>query len=311
LALDPQMQGFIDQLVAAGMPPDFAAIGAAAAKASSAAAGAMMGQGPDLPRIENLEIAGAAGPMAARLYVPEGKLGALLLFIHGGGWVLGTLDGYDAVLQRFAAKSGCAILSIDYRLAPEHPFPAPVEDCFAGLRWASENRTTLGLPADLPLVVGGDSAGGNLSAVVALLARDRGGPELAAQLLIYPATDCDFTTPSYLAHTAKLPLVSSAMTWFWDQYLPDADRRTDPLASPVRAEHHRDLAPAILVLAGYDPLYSEGDAYGAKLAADGVEVRRMCWDGLTHGFFQFAQILPPAGAAVDDMAMELRSLLKA
>jgi len=310
LALDPQMQGFIDQLVAAGMPPDFAAIGAAAAKASSAAAGAMMGQGPDLPRIENLEIAGAAGPMAARLYVPEGKLGALLLFIHGGGWVLGTLDGYDAVLQRFAAKSGCAILSIDYRLAPEHPFPAPVEDCFAGLRWASENRTTLGLPADLPLVVGGDSAGGNLSAVVALLARDAGAPQIRFQLLWYPATTWDTSLPSF-TENADAPLLDlSSVGGFSRWYVGDLDLSDMPATlAPGRAKDLTGLPPAYIAVAGHDPLRDDGTRYAELLAAAGVPVQLHNAETLIHGYLGYAGVVPAATDAAERGLSALRDAL--
>lgn len=309
MTLDPQMKIFIDQLVAAGMPPDFAAIGPEAAKASAAAAGMLMGAGPTLAREENLSVDGGDGPIPARLYVPEGPLTALLVFMHGGGWVLGTLDGYDAVLRRFAKAGGCAVLSLDYRLAPEHPFPAPAEDCYAATRWAAAHKGDLGLPADLPLVIGGDSAGGNLSAVVALLARDRGGPQIAAQLLVYPATDCDFTTPSYLQFTEKLPLTSSAMCWFWDQYVADPAQRTDPLASPLRARDLGGLPPTLLVIAGYDPLRSEGEAYGLRLSESGVTTRQLTWEGLSHGFFQFAEILAPAGEACDSIAAELRALV--
>lgn len=310
MTLDPAMKAFVDILAAAGKPPNFAEIGVAAAREVSAQAGAMLGTGPAMAREEDLTVAGAGTSLPARLYVPEGEVTALLVYLHGGGWVVGTLDGYNAVLRRFAKGSGCAILSIDYRMAPEHPFPTPVEDCYAATVWADQHRAELGLGAGLPLVVGGDSAGGNLTAAVALLARDRGGPRLAAQLLIYPATDCDFERASYVRFTEKLPLTSSAMFWFWDQYVADPAERAHPLASPIRAESLEGLPPALLVVAGYDPLRDEADAYGERLRQSGVPVRAMTWEGLTHGFFQFAEILEPGGLACDEIAAELRAMLK-
>ena len=268
---------------------------------------------PAVESVTELDIPGRAGPIPARVYVPRNDQGVqpLLIYFHGGGWVVGTLDGYNAVLRRFAKGSGCAILSIDYRMAPDYPFPTPLEDCYAATVWADAHRAELGLAADLPLTVGGDSAGGNLTASVALLARDRKGPALAAQLLIYPATDCDFNRPSYLRFTEKLPLVSSAMVWFWDQYVANPDDRVDPLASPLRAETLQGLPPALLAVAGYDPLRDEADAYGGRLTQSGVPVQAMTWEGLTHGFFQFAEILPPAGLAADEIAVAWRKMLRA
>jgi len=311
VTLDPAMKQFIEVLVANGAPPNFAEIGVAAAREAAALSGALLGTGPAMAREEDLSVDGAGVSLPARLYVPGDAPAALLVYFHGGGWVVGTLDGYDAALRRFAKSSGCAILSIDYRMAPDYPFPTPVEDCYAATVWAAGNRAAMGLAEDLPLVIGGDSAGGNLTAAVAILARDKGGPDLAAQLLIYPATDCDFTRGSYQRFTEKLPLVSSAMVWFWDQYVADPAERAHHLASPLRAESLAGLPPALLAIAGYDPLRDEGDAYGERLAQSGVPVRAMTWEGLTHGFFQFAEILPPAGLASDEIAAELRRLVAA
>lgn len=311
MTLDPAMKQFIDVLVANGKPPNFAEIGVAAARETSAMSGALLGTGPAMAREENLVVDGAGASLPARLYVPDGTPTALLVYFHGGGWVVGTLDGYDAALRRFAKSSGCAILSIDYRMAPDFPFPTPVEDCYAATVWADRNRAALGLAEDLPLVIGGDSAGGNLTAAVAIVARDEGGPALAAQLLIYPATDCDFSRGSYQRFVEKLPLVSSAMFWFWDQYVADPEARTHYLASPLRAESLEGLPPALLAIAGYDPLRDEGDAYGERLARSGVPVTAMTWEGLAHGFFQFAEILAPAGLASDEIGAVLRRMLAA
>ena len=177
------------------------------------------------------------------------------------------------------------------------------------MRWAAENLAALKLNADLPVAVGGDSAGGNLSAVVSLLARDIGNPLLAAQLLLYPATDADFTTPSYLAHTSGLPLTSDSMRWFWDQYVPVPAERLHPHASPLRAEDLSHLPAALVVLAGYDPLLSEGESYSAKLMSANVPVTELRYEGLMHGFFQFSELLPVAGEALEEIADTFRTIL--
>jgi len=308
MTLDPQMKIFVDQLTAAGIPPDFPSIGAVAAQELTASR-PMPGEGPQVARVEDLQIPGRSVSMPARLYVPEEPPCGLLVYLHGGGWVLGNIPSYDPPLRHFANRSGCAILSVEYRLAPQHPFPAAVEDSYDAVRWAAENLAALKLDTDLPVAVGGDSAGGNLSAVVALLARDQGAPALAAQLLLYPATDADFTTPSYLAHTSGLPLTSGFMHWFWDQYIPEPVERLHPHASPLRAEDLTRLPPALVVLAGYDPLLSEGESYSAKLMSADVPVTELRYDGLIHGFFQFSEILPVAGDALNEIADAFRTML--
>ena len=308
MTLDPQVKIFVDQLTATGIPPDFAAIGAVAAQ-ELVASRPMPGEGPQVARVENLEIRGRNGTMPARLYVPDQPPCGLLVYLHGGGWVLGNISGYDPPLRHFANRAGCAILSVEYRLAPQHRFPAAIEDSYDAVRWAAENLTALKLNADLPVAVGGDSAGGNLSAVVSLLARDIGTPLLAAQLLLYPATDADFTTPSYLAHTSGLPLTSDSMRWFWDQYVPVPAERLHPHASPLRAEDLSHLPAALVVLAGYDPLLSEGESYSAKLMSANVPVTELRYDGLIHGFFQFSELLPVAGEALEEIADTFRTIL--
>lgn len=309
MTLDPQMQHFVDQLAAAGVPPDFPTIGAAAAR-EMAASRPMPGEGPELARVENLMVPVREGEIPARLYVPDGEPRGLLVFLHGGGWVLGTVSSYDPPLRHFAKHARCAILAIEYRLAPEHGFPAAVHDCYDSTCWAAENLIGLGLDERLPVAVGGDSAGGNLTAVVALLARDQSKPALAGQLLLYPVTDADFTTPSYLTHTEGLPLTAAAMQWFWDQYVPDPAERSHPLVSPLRADDLSNLPPTLMVLAGYDPLLTEGERYAARLKDSGVHVTDLRYDGLTHGFFQFAELLPVAGHALEEIAERFSDLLQ-
>lgn len=308
MTLDPQMRNFVEQLAAAGTPPDFGAIGAQAARAFADARG-MPGKGPDIHRVSDVDIPGRNGPMAGRLYVPRPDPRCLLVYLHGGGWTLGSIAGYDPPLRHFADRSGCALLSFEYRLAPEHRFPTAVEDCIDCVRWAAANLVQLDLDAGLPVAVGGDSAGGNLSAVVALLARDEGSPDLAAQLLIYPATQADFTTPSYRTHVADLPLTARSMQWFWDQYIPDLGQRRNPLASPLHAPDLSGLPRALVVLAGYDPLLSEGEAYAERLQQADNTVTVLRYDGLTHGFFQFSELLPVAGRALEEIADRFCELL--
>ena len=309
MRLHPIMQMFVDAMDGAGGRPDFAAMGPAAAREFAEAANERLAPGPAMARTEQLRVPGHDGAeLGATLLVPHGEAKALLVFFHGGGWVVGSAAGYVPVCQMLAAASQCAILSVDYRLAPEHPFPVPVEDCYAATRWAADNCASL-LGTALPLVVGGDSAGGNLAAVAALMARDRGGPALACQLLIFPVTDCDVNSASYERYSTGGLLTSDLMRWFWDQYIADAAARANPLASCLRAESLADLPPAMVEIAAHDPLRTEGEKYAERLSAEGVAVIERHWHGLCHGFFQLATILPPAGDAVRMMGTDLRTLL--
>ncbi|MGE3822185.1 MAG: alpha/beta hydrolase, partial [Isosphaeraceae bacterium] len=199
---------------------------------------------------------------------------------------------------------------VDYRLAPEHPFPAAVDDAEAATRWVAERGRSLGLDPDR-LAVGGDSAGGNLAAVVARRARDAGSPALAYQCLIYPATDADFETPSYLENAEGFLLTRAAMMWYWNHYLADPSRRADPDASPLRAADLAGLPPATVVTAEYDPLRDEGNAYAQRLEASGVPVRHRRYEGLIHGFLRRHHLLDRGKAALDELAADLREALNA
>lgn len=307
--IDPKMQQFLDLGRQRGIPPDFSAIGAAAAKQLAVDIARKMGTGPQMSHVADLMIDGPFGPIAARLYVPNSSPEGLIVYYHGGGWVVGTLDGYDPMARRLAAASECALLSINYHMAPEYPFPAPVEDCYKALVWADQNREKL-FGRAVPLVIAGDSAGGNLAAVVALRARDQRGPNISLQVLIYPATDCDFSRRSYQAFGDGYLLTAKAVQWFWDQYVADHAARHNPLVSPLRAETFVGLPPALVELASHDCLHDEGAAYACRLEADGVPTVMRCWDGLVHGFIQFAMILPPAGEAVDRIGADINAHAK-
>ena len=249
-----------------------------------------------MARVEDIKVALPGRTLDARLYVPEGAgdKPPLTLYFHGGGWVIGTIETHDATCRAIARESGGAVLSIAYRLAPEHRYPVAADDCFEATVWAAANAAALGIDAT-KLAVAGDSAGGNLAAAVAIMARDAGGPKLAHQLLIYPVTDVDFDRPSYVANGGGDYYLSTAgMKWFWDHYLGDARAEEAPLAVVFRQSDLSGLAPATVITAEYDPLRDEGDAYAARLAEAGVSVDADCAPGMIHGFFAMFQLVPDA-----------------
>ena len=252
------------------------------------------GEPPVVARAEDLAIALPGRTLPARLYVPEGAASPapLTVFYHGGGWVIGTLETHDATCRALARASGSAILSVSYRLAPEHPYPAPVDDCYDALVWAAANAADLGCdPARL--AVAGDSAGGNLSAAVSIMARDRSGPALRHQLLIYPVTDDDFSLPSYAENGGGDRFLSNEMMrWFWDLYLGSA--ADAPLARVGRTPDLSNLPAATVITAEFDPLRDEGMAYATRLEQAGVPVDAAIAPGMIHGFFSMFQAVPDA-----------------
>jgi len=258
-----------------------------------------------LAEVRELEIPGPAGPLRARLYRPtaEGPLPAVVYF-HGGGWVVGSLDSHDEVCRLLSKLSGCALVSVDYRLAPEAPFPEPVEDAYAATCWIAEHAEDLQLDATR-LGVAGDSAGGNLAAVVSLLARERTGPALGFQALIYPVVQFDFSRVSYQQNGKGYLLEVETMEWFRELYLPEPAHRTDPRAAPLRAPDLRGLPPALVLTAEFDPLRDEGDDYADRLREAGVEVIHRKCPGMIHGFVALAEVVPAAREALTDVARAL------
>jgi acetyl esterase len=267
-----------------------------------------IGAGPEVETVSELTIPVNGAEIAGRSYAPRGARGTIV-WLHGGGWVLEGLDLCDAMCRFLADASGATVVGVDYRVAPEHAFPTPVDDCFDALRFVAAGLEG----SDGPLMVGGDSAGGNMAAVCALRARDRGGPALAGQLLVYPIVDHDMTTASYLEHGANemLLLESNLMRWFWDHYAPDPATRDDPDASPLRAADLSGLAPAIVVSAEYDPLRDEGRAYVERLRAAGVPVSLHRYDDMPHAFFTFVNFFKTGNRAVERAGAEARQLLDA
>ena len=247
-------------------------------------------------RAQDVSIALEGRTLAARLYVAEGAGDnpPLTVYFHGGGWVIGTIDTHDGTCRALANASKAAVLSVAYRLAPEHPYPVPLNDCYDATVWAAANAASLGVNGS-KLAVAGDSAGGNLAAAVALMARDHGGPKLAHQLLIYPVTDADFDRPSYGANGGgEYYLSTEGMKWFWRHYLGGVDPRSDSLAAVIQQANLAGLPSATVITAEYDPLRDEGDAYAAKLAKAGVAVDAACAPGMIHGFFSLFQMIPNA-----------------
>ncbi|MDH4565193.1 alpha/beta hydrolase [Pseudomonas sp. BN414] len=236
----------------------------------------------------------------ARLLIPQSAPKALMVYFHGGGWVTGHIDDFDVLARKLAQRSSCAVLLVNYRLAPEHRFPAAIDDATNALHWAaSEGQELLGASAPLPLIVAGDSAGGNIAAVVARRAREQGQPEIAAQVLLYPVTDADFERPSYLDPQLQPLLTGEMMRWYWDHYLPDSSQRQHPDASPLLAEDLHGLPATLLITAEYDPLRDEGEAYAARLVAAGVPTQFERYAGQFHGFVSFVNMLPGSAAAIE------------
>jgi len=266
---------------------------------------------PELASIEPLTIPSPAGSIPARIYTPTrlrkaNGLAPGLVFFHGGGWVIGDLDSHDVVCRKLADEGELMVVSVDYRLAPEHKFPAAVDDAIASTKWIAENAKQFGIDASR-LMVGGDSAGGNLAAVVAIAARDGNGPAIAGQLLIYPATDFAMTHPSHSEPETSLLLTHSVIRWFSNHYLGDADIN-DWRASPARAKTLAGLPPAYVLTAGADPLRDEGDEYARRLKEAGVRVTYRTFPGQFHGFFTMGKLLNQANIATSEISAWLKAL---
>jgi acetyl esterase len=267
---------------------------------------------PELASVEPLTIPSPAGSIPARVYTPTrlrkaGGLAPGLVFFHGGGWVIGDLDSHDVVCRKLADEGELMVVSVDYRLAPEHKFPAAVDDAIASTKWIAENAKQFGIDASR-LMVGGDSAGGNLAAVVAIAARDGNGPVIAGQLLIYPAIDFAMTHPSHKEPETSILLTHSVIRWFSDHYLSGAADVHDWRASPARAKTLIGLPPAYVLTAGADPLRDEGDEYARRLKEAGVAVTHRTFPGQFHGFFTMGKLLQQANVAAGEIGVWLKAL---
>jgi acetyl esterase len=304
MPLHPQVKQLLFLVETSGEPP-LNELSPPEAREAANKLRVLVGQGPELPQVEDFQLPTRAGEITARRYVPEDPQ-ATILWLHGGGWVIGDLESHDAMCRLLAQSSGCRVVAVDYRLAPEHPFPAPLEDCWDALTYLAA------LDGDQPLILGGDSAGGNMTAVCTHRARDRGGPELALQILVYPATSQDDTTESYRLYGSgpETFLTSAEMEWFHNHYLPNpADRMTAEVA-PLLAESLENLPPAIVITAEYDPLRDDGLAYVERLRAAGVPVSHHHYDDVVHAFFSLINLIQRGNEAVEQVGAEVRAALE-
>jgi acetyl esterase len=308
MPLDPQAQALLDQLASIPMPP-LESLSPEVVRQGMRAMLAMSGEVEPVARVEDRAIPGPAGAIPVRIYTPQGDGPfPILVYFHGGGWVIGDLDTVDSACRSLTNGAGCLTVSVDYRLAPEHKFPAAPQDCYAATLWASENAACLGGdPARL--AVGGDSAGGNLAAVVAQMARDRGRPAVAFQLLIYPATDMTADNDSLRENSQGYVLSAGEMRWFADHYLNAREDATNPLVSPALAPDLSVLPPALIITAEYDPLRDEGEEYGRRLQEAGVPVTISRYEGMMHGFVDMTNPMDKTLQAIAECSRALRSAL--
>jgi acetyl esterase len=308
MALHPQAKALLDFLASAGAPPieQLPLSEARAVRSEMIESG-----GPEEPvaEVQNRTVPGPGGPIPVRLYRPVKKdtLPALVYF-HGGGFVICNLDTHDRQCRALANASGCAVISVDYRLAPEHKYPAAVEDAYAATKYVAEHAAEFGVDPNR-IAVGGDSAGGNLATVVSLLSRDRGGPRLKFQLLVYPMVDFYDQSPSMQHYSKDYFLTREGMDWFTESYLPNREAGLEPSASPTNATDLRGLPPAMVLTAECDPLRDQGEAYARKLQGAGVAVELKRYEGMFHPFFQFGAVLDTARVAMKDAASAVREAL--
>ena len=283
MALDSATLKFLEQMADYGGKPLHECTPEEARAVASRLA-ELAGPAPEMWRVEEHAIRGEDTAVTLRILTPFERVRGVLVYYHGGGWVTGSADEYETVARKLAERTSCAVVLVDCRLAPEHHYPAAVDDAYAALEWVGRHISDIA-GGDVPLVVVGDGSGGNLTAVTTIRARDRGGPKIALQALIYPVTDADFGRPSHLDPENQLLLTRDDMIWSWDHYLPDSSRREEPDASPLRAEILHGLPPAVILTAERDVLRDEGEAYAARLLEAGVPTDLQRHSGQMHGFF--------------------------
>ena len=301
MSVHPQVQALLDRVAQSPFPPYHTVSAFVARRIYRDTRAVLAPKPPQVPEVRLL----AFENYSMRLYRPVANetLPALMYF-HGGGWTIGDLDTHDVLCRQLAVGARCVVFSVDYRLAPEYPFPAAVDDCFAATRYVAENAAQLKISG---IAVGGDSAGGNLAATVALLARDAGGPALAFQLLIYPATDQRMGSASHQRNGQGYLLTADSIRYFRGNYLPNERDWSDWRASPLLAKNHANLPPALLITAGYDPLVDEGRAYADKLRGAGAKVVYREFADMVHGFILFGGVIDTANAAVAECCSALRA----
>lgn len=310
MPVDPQVAAFLQRVADLNAPPIYTLTPDQARRTVPQ----IPGPPEPVATVENRRIAGPHGEVPVRIYTPFSAVQQtgrgpvpLMVFYHGGGWMVADLDSYEHLARTLANAFDGVVISVDYRLSPEHKFPVGVEDCYAATAWAFEHARSLGADP-YRIIVSGDSAGGNLAAAVCLMARDRQGPSIAHQLLIYPVTDCDFETPSYLQNASGYMLTRKAMQWYWEAYLPDV-AAVHHYAAPLQAKDLSGLPAAHVITAEYDPLRDEGEAYAERLQAAGVPLTFKRYDGMIHGFVRRTDLYDMARQAIQEMAEETRRAL--
>ena len=309
VVLDVQTATFYEEVIK-GSDPDAQAMHErtpADARAYRAELAALNGPAPSMARSEDHTIERSDGSFQVRVLVPVEPPAGVVVYYHGGGWVVGSIDESETLGRKLAERTSCAVVLVDYRLAPEHPYPVAVDDSYAALEWTAEHMQEIA-GREVPLFVAGDSAGGNLSAVMALRARDRNGPQIAMQVLIYPVTDANFDRPSYTDPENQLLLTRDSMIWFFDHYIPDASRRSEPEASPLHADDLSGLPPAVVLTAEHDPLRDEGEEYAQRLEEAGVEVELQRHKGQMHAFFALL-MLPGSERGMQQVVKAIRRVV--
>jgi acetyl esterase len=307
MPLDPQVRTLLDQMEAQG-GPSIDQMTPADARTMMRTLGTLAKYPEERAPAHDRRIPGPAGEIPIRVYTPVAAAPLpVVTYFHGGGWVIGDVETHDATCQQIATSVPAVVVSVDYRLAPEHPFPAALEDCLAATRWVAAHAGELGADGSR-LAVAGDSAGGNLAALVALQARDQGGPPIGFQLLVYPATELTCSFASHVENGDGYLLTSESIRWFLDHYIPEADRK-GPDASPHFADDLSRLPPALIITAEFDPLRDEGEAYASRLEEAGVPVTLTRYDGMIHGFFGMDVALDGATRAVQQAVTALRQAL--
>ena len=312
MTLDPGAQRVLEMVANSGLPK-YEDVDPATARTLYSKGRAVMQPDPqEVAETRDLSAPGPAGPIPLRLYRPIGSspedVLPVLIYYHGGGFVIGDIETHDGVCRHLANASKCAVISVHYRLAPEHKFPAAVEDAFATAQWVADQERSLNLDTSR-IAVGGDSAGGNLSTVVCLLARDAGQPKIAFQMLLYPGTDLSMSLPSQQRLAEGYLLTKYNQRWFLDHYTRSEEDKADWRASPLRAPSLKGLPPAYIMTAGYDPVSDDGIVYGERLQKEGVQVAMRHFENQIHGFLTMGRIIPDSAVALDEAGAALRKAL--
>jgi acetyl esterase len=309
MSLDAIVKGLLDEMAANPMPKLWEVPPAQGREMFRMISNTLEPQGISIGKVDNMSIPGPAAPIPVRVYTPVASGGTALpalVFFHGGGFVIGDLETHDALCRTLANETGAKVVAVDYRLAPEHKFPAAADDCYAATKWVEANAATLGVDPNR-IAVGGDSAGGNLAAVVCQTAKQKGGPHIVLQLLIYPVTQLRSKTESMKNFAEGYFLEKKTMDWFFDQYTTPTTDTNDPRVSPLASNDLSGLPRAYIVTAGFDPLRDEGKAYADKLNRAGVAAVYVDYPSMIHGFFSMSGVLPQARQAITDACSALRA----